>query len=119
MVWHSWIGGVFVTDHDVTAQVGKILVPMLSLYLFTGPVLVLALYFQAIGRSGRTAALTLVKPFALSPVLLAALGLAIGAKAIWFAFPIADAIIVAVAIGMATGQGRSTGFGLSLREETP
>ena len=123
LIGHNWIAGGFVTSPDVVAQVGKILVPMLSLYLFTGPVLVLALYFQAIGRPERTAALTLIKPFALSPLLLATLGILIGAKAIWFAFPIADEIIVAIAIGIAiTSQrrrGTSKGFGLSYREETP
>ncbi len=123
LIGHNWIAGGFVTSPDVIAQVGRILVPMLSLYLFTGPVLVLALYFQAIGRPERTAALTLIKPFALSPLLLTTLGIFIGAKAIWFAFPIADGIIVAIAIGIAiTSQrrrGTIKGFGLSYREETP
>ena len=120
LIGHNWIGGVFVTDPDVTAQVGKILVPMLSLYLFTGPVLVLALYYQAIGRPLRTAALTLIKPFALSPLLLASLGFFAGAKAIWFAFPIADGIIVAIAIGVAiTSRNRSAGFGPSHQEVAP
>ena len=120
LIGHNWIGGVFVTDPDVTAQVGKILVPMLSLYLFTGPVLVLALYYQAIGRPLRTAALTLIKPFALSPLLLASLGFFVGAKAIWFAFPIADGIIVAIAVGVAiTSRNRSTGFGPSHQKVAP
>lgn len=121
LIGHNWIGGVFVRDPDVVIQVGKILVPMLSLYLFTGPVLVLALYFQAIGRPGRTAALTLIKPFALCPVLLAVLGFGIGAETIWLAFPIADGIIVAIAIGVAFASQRhrstNNGFGLSYREE--
>ena len=120
LIGHNWIGGVFVTDPDVTAQVGRILVPMLSLYLFTGPVLVLALYYQAIGRPLRTAALTLIKPFALSPLLLASLGFFVGAKAIWFAFPIADGIIVAIAVGVAiTSRNRSTGFGPSHQKVAP
>ena len=120
LIGHNWIGGVFVTDPDVTAQVGTILAPMLSLYLFTGPVLVLALYYQAIGRPLRTAALTLIKPFALSPFLLASLGFFVGAKAIWFAFPIADGIIVAIAIGVAiTSRNRSTGFGPSHQKVAP
>ena len=117
LIGHNWIGGVFVTSPDVIGRVGRILVPMLSLYLFTGPVLVLALYFQAIGRPAQTATLTLIKPFALSPLLLAGLGCFIGAKAIWFAFPIADGIIVATALGVVIATQRhrdlSKGFGLS------
>jgi putative MATE family efflux protein len=123
LIGHASIGGGFVTSPDVIGQVGRILVPMLSMYLFTGPVLVLALYFQAIGKPGRTAMLTLIKPFALSPLLLAALGFFIGSKAIWFAFPIADGIIVAAALGVVIAnqwhRDLSTGFGLSLGKQTP
>ena len=123
LIGHASIGGGFVNSPDVIGQVGLILVPMLSLYLFTGPVLVLALYFQAIGRPARTALLTLIKPFALSPLLLAALGFFIGAKAIWFAFPIADGIIVAAALGVVISTQRNralnTGFGFSLGKQTP
>jgi putative MATE family efflux protein len=123
LIGHAWIGSGFVTSPDVIGQVGRILVPMLSLYLFTGPVLVLALYFQAVGKPGRTAVLTLIKPFALSPLLIAGLGFFIGEKAIWLAFPIADAIIVAAALGVVIAnqrhRGLSTGFGLFLGRQTP
>ncbi len=95
---NTWIGRAFVTDPEVIARVGQILRPMASLYLFAGPVLVLALYFQAIGKPGKTAALTLIKPFVLGPVLIAILGRMLGAQAIWFAFPISDGIVVVIAI---------------------
>jgi len=76
-----------------------------------------------VGKPGRTALLTLTKPFALSPVLLAGLGFFIGAKAIWFAFPIADAIIAATALGVVIATGRrgdlGAGFGLSLGRQKP
>lgn len=118
---HSRIGRGFVSNVDVVAQVGDILRPMASLYLFAGPVLVLALYFQAIGRPGQTAALTLIKPFVLSPLFIAALGLMYGAQAIWFAFPVADGIVVSIAIWIVfasqKGRNHAHGFGLSNREE--
>lgn len=122
-VGHGWIGRGFVSDSDVITQVGEILRPMASLYLFAGPVLVLALYFQAIGKPGHTAALTLIKPFVLSPLLVAALGIIYGAQAIWFAFPVADGIVVVITIWMVFVSQRdskdkdTTGFGLSGREE--
>lgn len=120
---HGWIGSGFVASPEVIGLAGSILVPMLSLYLFTGPVLVLAMYFQAIGKPERTAMLTLIKPFALSPLLVAGLGFSIGAKAIWIAFPIADGIIVAATLGVVIASQRhralSKGFGLSQREQTP
>ncbi len=103
---HGWIGRGFVTDLEVIAQVGNILRPMASVYLFAGPVLVLALYFRAIGKPGFTAALTLIKPFVLSPLLIAALGILYGGQAIWLVFPIADGIVVVIAVWvMVVGQG--------------
>ena len=117
----DWIGRGFVSDLDVIAQVGVILRPMASLYLFAGPVLVLALYFQAIGKPGHTASLTLIKPFVLSPLLIATLGRIYGAQAIWFAFPIADGIVIVIAIGIVIAAQRTgknnIGFGLSGKEE--
>jgi len=118
---HGWIGRGFVTDVAVIEQVGEILHPMASLYLFAGPVLVLALYFQAIGKPAHTAALTLIKPFILSPLLIAGLGALYGVKTIWFAFPIADAIVVAIALWIVILDQRrkrdATGFGLSGEKE--
>ena len=103
------------------AQVGVILRPMSSLYLFTGPVLVLALYFQAIGNPAHTAALTLIKPFVFSPLLIAILGIFYGAQAIWLAFPIADGIVVSIAIWIVSASKRTgkdnIGFGLSGQEQ--
>ncbi|OCX65442.1 MATE family efflux transporter [Thioclava sp. SK-1] len=115
------VGRGFVSDQGVIAQVGVILHPMSSLYLFAGPVLVLALYFQAIGKPGHTAALTLIKPFVLSPLLIATLGIIYGAQAIWLAFPIADGIVVGIAIWIVIASQRagkdSIGFGLPDQEK--
>ena len=115
------VGRGFVSDQGVIAQVGVILHPMSSLYLFAGPVLVLALYFQAIGKPGHTAALTLIKPFVLSPLLIATLGIIYGAQAIWLAFPIADGIVVGIAIWIVIAFQRagkdSIGFGLPDQEK--
>lgn len=111
------IGAGFVGDAAVVAQVGAILRPMLTLYLFAGPVLVLALYFQAIGQPGRAAVLTLVKPFILSPVLIVAFVSTCGPGALWFAFPLADGVVLILAAILVTGdlaKGSGTpGFGLA------
>jgi putative MATE family efflux protein len=92
------IGRWFVAEPGVVLRVAEILRPMVACYLFSGPVLVLALYFQAIGEPAQSAALSLTKPFLLSPLLIAALGSLSGAGAIWFAFPIADSIILGIAL---------------------
>ncbi len=113
---HRAIGRGFVGDPAVVAQVGEILRPMAAFYLFAGPVLVLALYFQAIGQPLRTAMLTLSKPFALSPLLIVAIGALAGARAIWLAFPLADGAVAVIAVAVALAgraSGDAAGFGLA------
>ncbi|MDK3018170.1 MATE family efflux transporter [Pseudodonghicola flavimaris] len=108
------VGTLFVPDAATAARVVTVLHPMVALYLFAGPVLVLALYFQAAGRPGRTALLTLVKPLALGPLLVVGFGTLWGAQAIWYAFPVADAAVIALAAGILwTGlRRRASGVGL-------
>ncbi|WP_323780343.1 MATE family efflux transporter [Thalassovita sp.] len=112
------IGFGFVADRAVAAQVADILRPMILFYLFAGPVLVLALYFQAVGQPGRTAVLTLVKPFLLSPALILVWTTLSGPASIWFAFPVADAIVLVFAATLVartvTKGPRSPGFGLTM-----
>ncbi|MCW1934155.1 MATE family efflux transporter [Pararhodobacter zhoushanensis] len=103
----GWIGLAFVDDSAVVAQVSAILRVQVLLYAASGPVLVLALYFQAVGLPGRTAALTLVKPFLLSPALVIGLAAAFGPGALWAAFPVGDAVVIALALGLwSTGIAR-------------
>lgn len=93
----SSLAGWFSTDPAMIAAVAEILRPMLLLYAASGPVLVLALYFQALGQPGRTAALTLVKPWLLTPLLILSLSAGLGLSGLWLAFPVADAIILTLA----------------------
>ena len=67
----------------VIAEVGAILRSMVSLYFFTGPILMLALYFQAVGQRVRASVLTLFRPFVSSPVLIVSFGALGGSAAIW------------------------------------
>ncbi len=92
------LGRWFSADPAVVAAVAAILRPMLLFYAGSGPVLVLALYFQALGQPGRTAALTLLKPWLLTPFLIVALSAGLGMSGIWLAFPLADAIILLLAL---------------------
>jgi len=91
------VGTVFVTDPDVIGKVGRMLRMMAAVYLFSGPVLVLGYYFQAIGQPARAALLTMVKSFVLLPVLIAATVAMLGADAIWLAFPLADGVVAMIA----------------------
>lgn len=92
------LGSWFSDDPAVINAVAEILRPMMLFYAASGPILVLALYFQALGQPGRTAALTLVKPWLLTPLLILVLSFGFGAPGIWLAFPVADAIILMIAV---------------------
>ena len=91
------IGAAFIGDAGVIATVAGILRLMAVFYLFTGPVLALAMYFQSIGQPQKAAVLTLSKAFVLLPVLIGALAATRGAGAVWFAFPLSDGVMAFVA----------------------
>ena len=91
---------------------------MMLLYASSGPILVLALYFQALGQPGRTAALTLVKPWLLTPLIILTLSAVFGVRGIWFAFPMADAIILLLAVMIGRNALRFDGA-RALKAETP
>ncbi|WP_261391449.1 MATE family efflux transporter [Roseovarius atlanticus] len=92
------LGAMFSNDQEVIVAVAAILRPMTALYVFTGPILVLALHFQAMGYPLRTAALTLIKPWLLTPALLVVMNAWLGIDGLWFAFPIADAVLLVLAL---------------------
>jgi putative MATE family efflux protein len=92
------LGGWFSDDPAVAGTVSHILQPIMLLYAASGPILVLALHFQALGQPGLTAALTVVKPWLLTPGLVLALSAIFGVPGIWLAFPMADAIVLLLAV---------------------
>ncbi|MCB1391282.1 MAG: MATE family efflux transporter [Rhodobacteraceae bacterium] len=98
MAGGGMLGRVFVTDPEVVGRVAGVLRPTVFLYVLQGPMLVLAMYFQALGQPGRAAALTLARPFVLMPLLVPTLGLALGTGAIWYAFPLADTCVALIAL---------------------
>ncbi|WP_010139752.1 MATE family efflux transporter [Oceanicola sp. S124] len=101
------LGALFSDDPEVVAAVVTILRPMTALYVVTGPVLVLAMHFQALGLPVRTAVLTLAKPWLLTPALLFVLGKVSGIDGLWFAFPIADALLLVLALVLAINSVKS------------
>lgn len=94
------LGALFSRDPAVISSVAAIVRPMTALYAFSGPILVLALHFQAMGLPLRTAVLTLVKPWLLTPALLVAMNAVSGINGLWFAFPIADAVLLVMALAL-------------------
>lgn len=92
------LGALFSEDQEVVTAVGAIMRPMTALYAVSGPILVIAMHFQAMGHPLRTAVLTLVKPWLLTPVLVVILNALSGLTGLWLAFPVADAALLIVAL---------------------
>ena len=92
------LGALFSNDAEVIAAVATILRPMTALYVVTGPVLVFAMHFQAMGFPLRTAALTLIKPWLLTPTLLVVLNALAGIDGLWFAFAISDTLLLVLTL---------------------
>lgn len=98
MLAGEMLGALFSDNQEVIMAVGAIMRPMTALYAVTGPILVIAMHFQAMGHPLRTAVLTLVKPWLLTPVLVIVLNAHSGLQGLWFAFPVADAALLLVAL---------------------
>ena len=92
------LGLMFTASPDVAKDVGTVLRAMLLFYVFSGPLLTLAMFFQAVGRPREAALLTLVKPWLLTPVLVFSCVAIGGTRALWYAFPVADAVLVGAVI---------------------
>lgn len=92
------IGGWFVSEDDLAPQIGFILHRMMALFVLIAPLSLLSLYFQAQGDALRAAVLGLAKPYALFIPLVIVLGLAVGPDAIWWASPISDLGLLALAV---------------------
>jgi Na+-driven multidrug efflux pump len=97
------VGGWFSSDPQVVLAIAAILRPMLALYVFAGPILVLAMYLQALGQPRRTAALTLIKPWVLMPILILGLSSVFRVQGIWLAFPMADGVVLLIALVIGRG----------------
>jgi len=110
------IGGLFVGDAAVVAEVARIMPVITAMYFASGPLLVIGIYFQAIGDAGRAAIMGLTKPYLFTVPLVMILASSLGEPGIWFATPVAEAMLLALtAVVLAVAARRnSMGWGLFL-----
>jgi Na+-driven multidrug efflux pump len=90
------LGWLFVSDPLVIAQVGGILPFIVALYVTTGPMMMIASYFQSIGDVRRSALLSLSRTYLFAIPLTLLLPLLLGETGIWTAMPMADALLLVV-----------------------
>nr|WP_314094087.1 MATE family efflux transporter [uncultured Shinella sp.] len=88
------IASLFVADASVIAAVSRIMPIMAALYIVSGPLMVIAGSFHAIGDARRAALLSLAKPYLFTMPLVLALTMLFGEGGIWFAMPAADGLLL-------------------------
>jgi Na+-driven multidrug efflux pump len=94
IVFAARIGWAFVTDPIVIAEVARIL-PVISAGFFAaGPLMMIAMHFQAIGDAGRAAIIGLSKPYLFAMPLTFVLAGSVGEPGIWLAAPLAEVLLV-------------------------
>jgi putative MATE family efflux protein len=106
------LGGLFVTDTIVTAEVARILPIFVAGYFSFGPMMMIANYFQSIGDIRRSALLSLARTYLFAIPLIFVLPLGLGEAGIWLALPIADAAQVMVTLVVLRARSRQAEWGL-------
>jgi putative MATE family efflux protein len=97
-VFAAPIGALFVSDPIVVGEIARILPPMTALFVATGPLILVATYFQAIGEAKRAALLNLAKPYAFSLPLTVLLPRLLGEAGIWLAAPLAEGLLLTLTL---------------------
>lgn len=88
------IGPAFVSDQVVTAEVARIL-PILSAGFFAaGPMMMIAMHFQAIGDARRAALLGLSKPYLFAIPMTFVLAVLLDEPGVWLAAPLAELLML-------------------------
>lgn len=95
-VFAAPIGSAFVSDPVVAAEVARILPVISAGFLAAGPLMMIAMHFQAIGDAGRAAILGLSKPYILAMPLTYLLAGTMGAPGIWLASPLSEVLLLAL-----------------------
>ena len=121
-VFAVWIGSAFVSNPVVIAEVARIL-PVISAGFFAaGPLMMIAMHFQAIGDAGRAAILGLSKPYLFAIPLTFVLAGAVGEPGIWLAAPLAEVLMIGLTllVLMQLARKRSLRWGLFMTgQEVP
>ncbi|MBZ0216361.1 MAG: MATE family efflux transporter [Fimbriimonadaceae bacterium] len=104
------IGQAFVDDPVVVAEVARILPVIVVLFFLSGPLMMIATHFQAIGDAGRAALLGLSKPYLFAIPMTFVLASAMGEIGIWSAGPAAEVMLLLLTIGVLTRTSQRRSF---------
>lgn len=113
-IFAGQIGAIFVDDPAVISEVARILPVITALFFLSGPLMMIGAYFQAIGDATRASILSLAKPYLFTLPLTFILALTIGEIGIWSAGPMAEIMLLLLAIVVlsVTARQKSLRWGL-------
>ncbi|WP_238936847.1 MATE family efflux transporter [Sulfitobacter geojensis] len=100
MIFPETIAAAFVDDPAVIAAFGHIMSLTVAMLWLSGPLIIIASYFQAIGNATRAAILGLSKPYVFALPLTFALPVLLGEPGIWLAGPLAEILMAVLTIGV-------------------
>lgn len=92
------IGQAFVDDPAVVTEVARILPVVVVSFILTGPLMMIAMHFQAVGDARRAALLGLSKPYLFAIPMIFLLASTMGETGIWVAGPVAEVMLLALTI---------------------
>ena len=112
ILFRHQLGGFFVTDAVVISEAASIVPILFALYFTSGPMMMVANYFQSIGDARRSALLFLSRNYLFAIPLTLLLPLAVGKMGIWLALPFADAFQIIVTFAVLKARCPQAEWGL-------
>lgn len=113
-VFAAKIGSAFVADPVVISEVARILPVISAGFFLAGPMMMIALHFQAIGDASRAAILGLSKPYLFAIPLTFLLARLVGEAGIWLAAPMAEFLLAALTALVLAHRARDRSLRLGL-----
>ena len=112
LLFRNQLGAIFVDDPAVAAELGQIIPVYIACYFTTGPMMMIANYFQSLGDVRRSAVLSLARTYLFAVPLTFVLPLLWGVDGIWFAVPMADILLVSVTAIVLINRSKGLKWGL-------
>ncbi|WP_226645465.1 MATE family efflux transporter [Microbulbifer variabilis] len=109
IIFKDALGALFVSDPQIVAEVARILPMMTLVYFLAGPLMMVNIFFQAIGDAKRATILGLAKTYIFLLPLILILPLAFGEVGIWYAGPIAELLLLTLTAFILYQRSRAHG----------
>lgn len=108
-IFRNSLGLLFVDDQEVATEISRILPINTLLFFISGPMLIVTIYFQAIGKAIKSAILSLPRTYLFTIPLILVLPNALGEVGIWYAAPIAELLMIGVTVAVFLSTKKSSG----------